>query len=124
MAGVSADKLEPLAPSLGLEIFLLSPLGGGGSLWEAGAPQGSFATQPEAPGPWLLAHGICSRHPQLQHATEPRAPALTPGARRGRRLLRGAGKRGAPRGPAAGRGHLRVLLGEAVGRGAGGGEQR
>lgn len=61
--------------------------------------------------------------PQLKHATGPRAPALTPGARRGRRWLRGAGERGAPRGPAAGRGHLRVLLGEAVGRGAGGGEQ-
>lgn len=54
---------------------------------------------------------------------DPEPPPRHPGWR-GRRGLRGARERGAPRGPAAGRGHLRVLLGEAVGRGAGGGEQR
>lgn len=47
----------PPGPIPRLEDFLLCPVGGGGGLWEAGAPQGSFATQPEAPGPWLPAHG-------------------------------------------------------------------
>lgn len=86
-------------------------LGGGG---KEGARRGSFATQPEAPGPRLPALWASGCRPRAQRAMGPSALA-------GQRAEGGAGF--GP-GPAAGRSHLRVLLGKAVGRGTGGGKQR
>lgn len=111
-AGESADKLGP--PSLrlpGLEDLALPHLG---DLGEAGAPRGSFATQPERLDRCCQPSGLGAAAPG--HSGQPDSAPLP---------WRGAqGRSSADRGAERGASHLRVLLGEAVGRGAGGGEQR
>lgn len=123
-AGESAGKLGTPHPIPRLADLALPRLGVGGRIRgtagkfrDAARSAGTAAARPLVLGP-----PPPGRSPQ---------PDPAPPPRRGEGRARAGGEGGAEgragigRGPAAGRGgHLRVLLGEAVGRGAGGGEQR
>lgn len=111
IGGQARDPRPRPTPGLG-DLALLRSAGRGAE--EEEAPRGSFATQPAAPGPLLPALWARGRRPRA-----PRDPAPPPprrGAQGATRASRGAeGGAGLGRGPAADRGHLRVLLREAVG---------
>lgn len=111
----SAGKLgtpapTPTIPRLGDLALLRS---GGRGVEEEEAPRGSFATQPEALGPRRPALWAWGCRPRARRDPAPPPRRGAQGAAGASRGAEGSARLG--RGPAADRGHLRVLLGEAVG---------